>query len=162
VVEKRRVGFAFVVAGATLLAVGVLGLTFGWGSSASNSSGSTATRGTETPAAFFSAYVAAVRQGDRTFLMERMHPAVIARYGTTQCQAASAALVDPTISLRLVRASGPSNYDYASSGQSVVVPDTYTFTVTGTAAGHVGARMYHFALVQGRFRIFVDCAAAPG
>jgi len=162
VAEKRRVGYVLVVAGAFLAVVGLLGLSFGWGSTASNSTGSTTPTGTETPAKFFSEFVAAVRNGDRTFLVERMHPAVIARYGTTKCQAASAALVDPTISLRLVRVSGPTSYDYASSGQSVAVPDTYTFTVTGTAAGQVGTRMYHFALVQGRFRSFVDCAAAAG
>jgi len=152
-----RMRTGLVVAGSAMTVVGILGLAFDWGSSAAGSASSTSAS-SETPRAFASAFVTALRSGDRAFLFDRMDPAVISRYGAAPCQALTAGLVDPNASLAFVGATGPTVYTYASSGKSTQVPDTYTFTFTGTVAGVSGTHQYHFALVDGRFRIFVDCS----
>jgi hypothetical protein len=148
------------VAGATLLVVGVLGLAFGWASTTTTTraqgSGEPAASA-EQPKAFLAAFVRAVSSGDRAFLLDRMHPAVIERYGTMQCGAYIAELLDPGASLSLVSVTGPSAFAYASDGLSSSIPDTFTFAVDGTLGGRSGARDYHFTLVDGRFRIFGDC-----
>jgi hypothetical protein len=184
----RRMRVGFVVVGAAMALVGALGLAFGWGSKAvvashgapavspsstvdspgtsaapSSRAVTTTTLTAENPSSFLAAYVAALRGGDRTFLFDRMHPVVIARYGATQCQAVTSLLVDPNASLALVSVSGPASFDYASDGRSTPVPDTYTFAVNGTVGGKAGPRQYHFALVEGRYRTFVDCGTpVPG
>ena len=176
------------VVGAAMAIVGALGLAFGWGSKAAvasrgasavspsstaarpgtsaappSSALTTTTVAVENPASFLAAYVAALRGGDRTFLFDRMHPVVIARYGATQCQAVTSLLVDPNASLALVSVSGPATFDYASDGRSTPVRDTYTFAVSGTVGGKAGPRQYHFAVVDGRYRTFVDCGTpVPG
>ena len=126
-------------------------------SNSSSASSSPASSASEDPAQFFAAFTTAVKNGDTTFLAERAHPAVIARYGTAQCATFVAQLVDPSIDLHIVSVSGPGPFDYASDGKSTVVPDTYVFHVDGTASNSPGPRDYHLALVDGRFRLFVDC-----
>jgi hypothetical protein len=154
-----RLRVVLLIVGAVVTVVGVLGLAFGWGSTSTmrvEGSGTASSR-LETPGAFFASFTAAVRSGDRSFLFDRLHPAVIARYGAAQCQVFVAELVDPTASLRLVDVAGPASYDYASDGRSTRVPRTYTFTSQGTAAGRSGTHIYHLAVVDGRFRTFADC-----
>lgn len=175
----RRMTLGLMVTGALMTVVGLLGLAFGWGSSSATARPSAAKPATttsakarstpstsattpssaaaESPSSFFDALQTAVRNGDRAFLTDRLHPAVTKRYGLAQCQAHASQLADPTVSLRLVKVTGPVTFDYASDGLSTPVPNTYVFDVDGTAAGRTGPRQYHFALVGGRFRTFADC-----
>jgi hypothetical protein len=157
----RGVRAGVLVAGSALTVVGVLGLAFDWASSTSVTGASatttTTTGAAETPNAFFSRFTKALHDGDHAFLFDRMAPAVIERYGTAQCQAFAAQLVDPTASLRLQHVDGPATYTYTSDGRTTLVPNTFAFTVTGTAAGRSGTRTFHFQLVAGRFRLFTDC-----
>jgi hypothetical protein len=149
--------------GAALVVVGVLGLVFGWGSTTTTRrSGATAGTGTtaspaETPESFLAAFVSALKAGDRTFLLGRLDPAVIDRYGTAQCQTYLAGFADPNATLRLVGVTGPAPFDYASDGLTRRVAGTYTLSVDGTLQGGTGPRQLHFALVDGHFRFFVDC-----
>jgi hypothetical protein len=147
------------VAGAVLTVAGVLGLAFGWASSSTTSvqSSAPASAATESPQAFLGSFTAALRSGDRSFLFDHLHPAVIARYGAAQCQTFIPKLFDPSASLQVVSVAGPASYDYATDGRSTQIPRTYTITVTGTVAGRSGPRDYHWAMVAGRFRIFADC-----
>jgi hypothetical protein len=103
-----------------------------------------------------------VRSGDTGFLVDRLHPEVIKRYGRAQCRGFVVELADPTAKLRLGRVTGPTRYEYSTDGMTASVSDTYTFHVTGTAAGTTGPRDYHFALVDGRFRSFADCGTPKG
>jgi len=168
----RRFRLVLVVGGTALSVVSTLGLILDWGShsarrpaaAASTTStastaptASTAASRSEAPQAFFDRFVAAVRGGDQSFLFGRLHPEVLARYGDAQCRTAAAGLADPAATLRLVNVTGPGTYAYASDGRSKVVADSYTFTADGTASGRTGPRDYHFALVAGSFRIFLDC-----
>jgi hypothetical protein len=161
--------------------IGVVGLLRGWGSTAAGSTPPVSTPSAspvatpiaspspaagsavstpEDPHAFFDRFTTAVHSGDQAFLADRMHPAVVARYGEAQSRACASRLVDPTEALHLVSVAGPQGYDYVSDGRSTQVSDTYVFHVDGTAAGRSGPRDYHFALVNGQFRLFVACGGA--
>lgn len=166
----RRQRAIVIAVGAVIAMVGVLGLALGWGDSsaspaapASSTTTTPTSRSTsssakdETPEVFFALFTTAVKSDDAAFLLARAHPVVIARYGQAQCAAFVPQLADPTIDLRIVSVSGPDDFDYASDDLSVIVPDTYTFQLDGTAAGSTGPRDRHFALVDGKFRLFVDC-----
>jgi hypothetical protein len=158
-----RLKTGLIAIGGAVAVVGLLGLAFGWAASETTSTSGGADRTettTEQPDPFFAAFVDALRSGDRDFLLERMHNAVIDRYGEAQCREFTAGLVDPAVSLELVDTSGPGLYDYASDGQSQTIADTYTLTADGEVGGEAGEREYHFALEDGHFRIFVDCGDA--
>jgi len=150
-----------------LVVVGMAGAVLDWGadtahtvptaSSSPSAPPPSSPAPTEDAHAFFDAFETAVRTGDRGFLLARLHPVVIERYGQSQCEAFVAQLVDPTVDLQLVSVEGPATFDYASDGLSTPVPDTYVFNVDGTATGRAGPRQYHLALVNGAFRTFSDC-----
>jgi hypothetical protein len=146
--RSHRVG---VIVAVLVALVGVLGLVSGWGSSTSTHAVD------EAPGRFLAGLVHAQRVGDETFLYARLDAAVRARYGNAQCYAAMGLFTDPSIALRLVSVSGPDRYSYVSDGHSVSVPNTFTFRVSGTEVNETVSRDLHFALVEHRFRIFVDC-----
>jgi hypothetical protein len=143
--------------GVLLSVAGILGLTQHWGSS--NTRASSPAPVTENPGAFLAAFVQALRTGDETFLVQRLHPAVLARYGTEQCRRAVRELEDPNAELRLVRVSQSRFFTYASDGRTETVANTFTLATDGTVHGRRGTREYHVAVVDGRFRTFLDCGA---
>jgi hypothetical protein len=152
--RSHRIGVAIAV---VIVLVGVLGLVFGWGSS------STTRSVNEKPEAFLAQLVQAQQVGDQAFLYPRLDPAVLARYGSAQCQAATATFKDPSLALHLVSVSGPAAYAYESDGHSVSVPNVYTLHVTGTEDNQPVTRDIHLALLDHRFRIFTDCGTPlPG
>ena len=146
--RSHRIGVAIAI---VIALIGVLGLVFGWGSS------STTHAVNEKPEAFLAELVHAQQVGDQAFLYTRLHPAVLARYGSAQCQAATSTFKDPSLALHLVSVSGPAQYAYESDGHSVSVPNVYTLHVTGTEDNQPVTRDVHLALVDHRFRIFTDC-----
>jgi hypothetical protein len=161
---------ALIVAGVVAIVVGSLGLTFGWGSTdgrpgvptaESAASGSFAAPSTTTtseqPAAFLASFVQALRSGDANFLVDRLDPAVIARYGTEQCRASVPRLFDSTAALTLRSTTGPAAFEYVTDGKSAAVQDVYSLEVDGIVGGQSATREYHVALVDGRFLIFFDC-----
>jgi hypothetical protein len=165
-VKLRGLALGLVVGGAAVLVVGVLGLVFGWGSSEGSTAAAGAPNGSsaasttvagEDASTFLAAFAAALRTGNTGFLVARLDPVVTDRYGTAQCESAVAALADPSAQLTLVGVSGPASFDYASDGLSTSVPNVYTFHVTGTLNGSSTTRDYHFARVNGSYRIFLDC-----
>jgi hypothetical protein len=151
-----------VLVGLAVLVVATFGLVFNWFASTSTTvRTSSAPAKAEAASAFFPRFVTAVRRGDATFLFDRFDPAVLTRYGATQCQGYTAQLADPSVDLKLIRVEGPAAYNYTSDGHSASIPDTYTFHVEGTVGSRAGqSREYHFALVGGRFLTFADCGNA--
>jgi hypothetical protein len=101
--------------------------------------------------------VQAERVGDRSLLLARLDPAVLARYGTSQCQDAVGRLADPSAALQMTSVTGPAAYAYTTDGLTATVPNTYTLHVTGTQYSQPVTRDVHFALVNHLFRIFADC-----
>ena len=151
-----------VALGAGAILVGSLGLTLGWGNTVgartgSNTTTTPAAAASERPAAFLAELVQALRTGNTSFLLARVDPALITRYGEQACRSAIPGLFDPTVSLRLRAVSGPGSYTNSSGGQSVTVHDVYTFTVDGVVGGQPATRHYHLALVGGRYHIFIAC-----
>jgi phage-related baseplate assembly protein len=150
------------VVGGALIVVGLLGIGLGWGSTTTSPASSAATASTvptsESPQAFFAAFLAALAAGNHTYLYDRLDPAVIARFGTAECRAAVANL-HPLAGERLLAVGPTGNYRFTTSGHSTVVPDVTEFTVQDPAAGVVHL---HFALIDGRYHYFTDCGALGG
>jgi hypothetical protein len=161
--QKSRLSVGLIALGAAAILLGSLGLTLGWGTTVGARSGAGTTSPTasaaERPAAFLAEFVQAVRNGNTTFLLDRVDPALISRYGEQPCRSAIPGLFDPTLSLRLRAVSGPGTYTYSRGGQSLTTHDVYTFTVDGVVGGHPATRHYHLALVGGRYRIFIACGS---
>jgi hypothetical protein len=166
----RRQRAAVIAVGVVIALIGVFGLVLDWGGSSGSSAASTKSGATnsggsagsssaaeETPEEFFALFTTAVKNGDTAFLAARAHPAVIERYGEAQCAAFMTNLVDPTVNLHLVSVSKPENFDYHTDGHSTIIPDAITFHVDGSNASSNGPRDFHYARVEGKFRIFVDC-----
>lgn len=160
----RRHSVAIAAAGAALAVVGVLGLALGWGSTSapktaaavattSTSSTTTTSVTNEDPKQFYEALKTAQRNKDITFLIDRLHPVVISRYGTDQCRQFYANSTGSLADTTFVNALGPQTFDYTSDGQTASVSNTYVVTVQGSS----GSTDLHFALVNGRFTFFGDC-----
>jgi hypothetical protein len=154
--------FAVVIGGA-LIVVGLLGIVLGWGSTptappASSAATTSTTAPAETPQAFFSAFIAALANGDHAYLFDRLDPVVIAQFGAAECRAAVANL-HPLNGERLVTIGQTGPYRYTASGHTTVVPGVTDFTVQDPSAGVIHL---HFALIDGRYHYFTDCGALGG
>ncbi len=161
-----------VVTGTVTAIIGLLGLVFHWGSSASRavagvsrtipqptttSAVSTVPVVVERPEEFLALFVKALRERDVAFLFDRLHPAVVERYGAQQCHDETRRLVDPTAALQVVGVDPPRTYNWVTDGRARPLPDTYVFHVRGTRFGEPAIRQYHLPLVDGRYRILADC-----
>ena len=109
---RSRVPMGLVALGAGAILVGSLGLTLGWGNTVgartgSNTTTTPAAAASERPAAFLAELVQALRTGNTSFLLARVDPALISRYGEQACRSAIPGLFDPTVSLRLPHGVGP-------------------------------------------------------
>lgn len=144
--------------------VGVVGLAAGLGETTTRSeavtppSGSTTTSvAAETPEEFLTALAAAFRNGDTTFLYDRLHSAVIDRYGEQACRLDIATATDPTAKIDVIRVEGTADYSWTSDGQTTVIPDTVSVRVTRVSRGVTVETVVHMTPVDGRFRWFTDC-----
>jgi hypothetical protein len=169
-VRRRRLAVAFIAGGSVLTTVGALGLAFGWASSSTTTRPTTVqpadASGTPTTAegqtAFFAQFVSALRQADTQFLLDRLDPAVLARFSLEQCRSKVNRLLDPNADLRLDSVAGPAPFRYAAGGPATDVSDTYSFTVSGTLHGTSATRVFHFPFAHGRFHVLVDCSTSGG
>lgn len=169
---KTRVIIGSVVAtvGFVGIVIGVLGTALDWGAEKSTKA-ATADEGTrdrgggddgtdagETPEEFLAALATAIQEGDADFQVERLHPAVIERYGEDACRADIEMRTDPTRAFAdpQVREE-PEDFDYASDGLSEIIPDTIVVDAQVTADGATNAQEVHLAEVDGEFRYFSDC-----
>lgn len=98
-------------------------------------------------------FLTAVQSDNTTYLYDRLDPAVISRFGATQCRAWVAHL-QPVGSFQLVDVSNPEVFVYTSDGVSTSVPNVEVFTARSTTSG---TQHFHFALIAGRFHWFTDC-----
>jgi hypothetical protein len=117
----------------------------------------------ETPEEFFTRFAEAIRTGDVGFLVGRLHPVVLERYGKQQCRAAVASIAnDPNFEAKVRTVSEPAPYEFASDGQSVTVEDTLSVGVTFTNASGSSRQDAHVAYVDGELRWFTDCGDPTG
>lgn len=108
--------------------------------------------GKETAAQFLASLSTALTNGDAKFLRERLHPAVIDRYGAAPCDAFAASAHAPA-DIVLNQLGPPSTYAWQTDGLTRDVPDTNT--VPATESGRPVT--VHIALVEGTWRWFTDC-----
>jgi hypothetical protein len=124
------------------------------GSQAGSSSG-------ETPEQFLAALQRAQREGDAAFLLARLHPAVIERYGEDACRAGVAKPPDPTSTFAVVKVDHTGPWDYTSDGRTTTIADTVFVVANRVAQGQEQAQVeVHVAPVHGEQRWFTDCT--PG
>lgn len=123
---------------------------------ATSTPGPTAQPG-ETVAAFLTRWTAAFQTDDTAFLLDRLNPIVIARYGVPACLQAIHRQLDPAEVNVLRSSSGPATWTWVASGRSVQVADVYTAQIDRTFKGETGPVTFHFALVSGTLTWFDAC-----
>jgi len=138
----------------TVLATVVVAATFAVGPVA----GAAAAK--ETPKQFLTRLAAAVRTGDTKFLLQRLNPAVIERYGTPLCRGYLSTLHDPTRRIVIQHVGKPAPFVYASEGASTTVPKTLTIAVKMTFEGRPSTQTVHIALRGTHYTWFTMCLPA--
>ena len=110
--------------------------------------------------AFLPQFSHAMQIADVDFLTRSLDPAVLGRYGESQCRADIAAVpADPTANFVLKGfTSGPEPFTYTSDGQSAVVSNTYDVAVSRTATGSTADSSLHLSVdASGAVHWFTDC-----
>ncbi len=164
---RVMLGAVAAIVGVALVAVGVLGTALDWGADTTRKAvaanrgkqtGEDGGQAGETPAEFLSALATAVREGDVDFQLERLHPAVIERYGEDACRADLVTRTDPTHAFEVTTVRDqPEPFDYASDGLSETIPETVVVDANVTDNGQTQAVTTHLVEVDGEFRYFTDC-----
>lgn len=170
---RRTIGIALLGVGVATMAVSILGVTFEWGKKTTVSamkSTTTTLKGkpaVEALGKFTEKWQRAFQSGDVEFLVARLHPAVIERYGEAACRVSiNRQAPDPVWKLTVEKVSELGLYEYRSDGHSTMINSAYTVTAfrtssnqtqgqSGPAAG--GTSDIHLALVEGKLRWFSDC-----
>jgi hypothetical protein len=123
----------------------------------------TETTAAETPEEFFALFADAIRTGDVEFLLVRLHPVVLERYGRQQCRSQVATIAnDPGFDAKVRTVSDPGPYEFATDGQSATVEDTLTVGVTFTNANGSSRQDAHVAYIDAELRWFTDCGDPLG
>jgi len=105
---------------------------------------------------FTSDLAQAINSSDNEYLLTRLHPAVIERYGLRQCRGhIRTAVAGHTVNWQVQSSAEPAPWDYASDGLSTTIADTTLVTVTEPP--DTGTSELHFAPADGTWRWFTDC-----
>lgn len=106
---------------------------------------------------FAAALLAAFQTADKGYLDGRLHPAVIERYGATQCQHhISGFQPDQSAPWQVTSVAGPAPWTWTTDGIQTVIPDAWTVAVQEPGTGQ---RDLHFAPADGTWRWFLDCGS---
>ncbi len=155
------VGAAVMVA-SVALTLGNVGATSTRTVSRSNGGTASAPGSVETPEAFLNKLATAMRQGDVDFMVSRLNPSVIARYGSAECRTAVATYTDPTAAFSVQSTSSPSDYTYTAAGVTTVIPDTITLQATFTHQGQPAPLTVHLSRTgDGILTWYTDCSPNP-
>jgi len=112
----------------------------------------------ESPKQFLDKLATALREGDTKFLVQRLHPQVIKRYGKDDCRTYVAGLQDATAAFVVLEVGAPESFDYASAGKTAAVAKTRPVTVLRTRQGTTSPSIVHITQVAGRYRWFAACS----
>ncbi len=120
----------------------------------------------ETPEEFFAALGSAFADGDVRFLLPRLHPFVLDRYGEEQCRASLGALDVPDYAVEVLAVQGDGSYVYETDDVRRRVHGATTVRVRFTEDGETFVETdVHVVLQDGRYRWLTDCgtpvAGAP-
>lgn len=110
---------------------------------------------------FATELAAAINAGDVDYLTERLHPAVIERYGARQCRRfVRTTLAGDEVDWEVLGSSGPAPWPYASDERETVIEDAWAVTVRQPGADPETSER-HFTPADGTWRWFTDCGV-PG
>lgn len=112
---------------------------------------------TETPEEFLTSLAAAYRTDDVDFLVTRLNPAVIDRFGDEACRANLTFPPDPTAAFTVKAVSAPMPYDYATDTRTTTVPDTLFVDVDQVGGGSTVAVTVHLTPIDGKLTWFRNC-----
>lgn len=100
---------------------------------------------------------AALREGETGYLNDRLHPAVIERYGARTCRGyIDRLVVGPELRWDVLGSSGPEQWSYVTDQIETVVADAWTVSVRQVDADPERLEL-HVALSDGTWRWFTDC-----
>ncbi len=112
----------------------------------------------ETPELFLGLLAAAYRSDDVDFLVSRLNPAVIERFGEEACRANLTFPPDPTAAFTVKSVSEPQPYDYKTDTRTTTVPNTLFVDVDQVGGGSTQAVTVHLTPVDGKLTWFRNCA----
>jgi len=163
----RLAGLMPAVGGIVAL-VGVIGLAAGIGETTTrvNADGGASVASDdeaqpESPEVFLTALAKAEREGDAEFRFERLHPAVIERYGEDVCRGRVDEPGDPSARFEGARLDHIGPWDYTSDGATTTI-DAAAFVIGERSADNQPAEQVtvHIAAIDGEYRWFTDCTPA--
>jgi hypothetical protein len=117
----------------------------------------------ETPEVFFAALGRAFRSGDTRFLLSRLHPFVIDRYGEASCRAYLAGLDVPEYEVEVLDVEGDERFLYETDGLRRRVPSATAVRIRFTEDGDTFIETTGHIVGSGDgFLWFTDCGAPTG
>ena len=173
-------GAAMLAVGVVVVGIGVAGQLGSWGAKTEavrggrdrsnaenrgdgNSSTTSTTLAThEDPTQFLDALAHALRTGDTNFLVGRLNPAVVTRYGSAQCLGALAGARDTSATFTVKQAGDPVDFDWTTDGKTVSIAETVSVDVDRVQRGVTESATLHIVEVGGRFTWLVDCGNPIG
>jgi hypothetical protein len=114
---------------------------------------------TETPQEFLTLLATAYRKDDVDFLVSRLNPAVIDRFGVDACRANLTFPPDPTAAFTVKNVSAPMPFEYTTDTRSTTVPDTLFVDVDQVGGGSEVSVTVHLTPVDGKLTWFRNCGS---
>jgi len=116
----------------------------------------TTTIALEDPEEFVTALIAAQASGDINFLLARLHPEVLTRYGGVDpCQTYLGSVDFPAITLREI--ADPAPWDFATDDLVTTVPEAIGVEIQRLVDGETIIQELHIAYSGPELRWFTDC-----
>jgi hypothetical protein len=92
------------------------------------------------------------------FLFERLHAAVLERYGEEACRTFLEGFQGESLEFETVSVTGPAPWDWETDGQSTTIEEAWTVVVDQVSDGEESRREIHLALAEeGEVAWFTDC-----
>lgn len=112
----------------------------------------------ETPRDFAAGFTRAAQEGDVDWLLGRLNPAVIQRYGADQCRAyLRSSVIDPAMRLQVSSVSGPGTWEWSTDERTTVVDEVYRGDAHRFLRGTETTGNLWLANVDGILTWFADC-----
>jgi hypothetical protein len=106
---------------------------------------------------FLEEFEAAMQSENLDFLLGRLHPAVIDRYGESACAAYLAQVAEPTFSIEVLRIHPPDDWTYGQDGVEALIEMAWSAEVRVSSGGQIQETTAHYAERDGTLRWFTDC-----